>query len=229
MNESLLLVDAARRDLAALPALDVPSVRTVRRRYDRRLAEESPTGVLRFARSLLRGGGWPERVVAWEVLAGHAGAFRLVNDRLAEEMARGLSDWPSVDLYGMTVLGPAWRMGLVTDATIRAWTQSPDRWRRRLALVATVALNLRSRGGTGDAARTLRVCRALLDDRDDMVVKAVSWSLRELAKRDPATVTSFVEKHRARLAARVRREVANKLTTGLKSPRGSRARSSAAG
>jgi 3-methyladenine DNA glycosylase AlkD len=56
----------------------------------------------------------------------------------------------------------------------------------------------------------------LLEDRDDMVVKAMSWALRELAKRDPGAVRAFLSKHGARLAARVRREVGNKLTTGLK-------------
>jgi 3-methyladenine DNA glycosylase AlkD len=33
---------------------------------------------------------------------------------------------------------------------------------------------------------TLEVCRALIDDRDDMVVKALSWALRELANRNGA-------------------------------------------
>ncbi len=82
-------------------------------------------------------------------------------------MAHGLSDWGSVDLYGVTVLGQAWRAGLVTDARIRAWGQSPDRWRRRLALVATVPLNSRARGGLGNVRKTLSVCRLLASDRDD--------------------------------------------------------------
>lgn len=212
-------VEDVRRRLAALASLDAPSVRAIRRQYTRQLADASPAFALRFVRALLKNGGWPERVVAWEVLAAHDGAFRLLNDRLAEEMAGGLADWASVDLYGVTVLGQAWRAGLVTDSTIITWTRSPDRWRRRLALVATVPLNLRSRGGAGDASRTLRVCRALVDDRDGMVVKAMSWALRQLAGHDPQSVESFLRTHDHRLAARVKREVLKKLRTGLKSPR----------
>jgi 3-methyladenine DNA glycosylase AlkD len=213
------LVDDVRRSLAALPRVDAPSVRALRRRYSTELAAAPPKAVLRFVRSLVDEAGWADRVVAWEVLAAHAGAFRLLTDGLAEEMARGLSDWASVDLYGVTIVGQAWREGLVTDARILAWTRSRDRWRRRLALVATVPLNLRARGGSGDARQTLRVCRLLLDDRDDMVVKAMSWALRELAKRQPRAVEAFVRKEADRLAARVRREVLHKLRTGLKSPR----------
>ena len=52
-----------------------------------------------------------------------------------------------------------------------------------------------------------------------MVVKAMSWALRELAKRDPKAVADFIRDEDDRLAPRVRREVLNKLKTGLKSPR----------
>ena len=222
-DEALLnrvnLADEVRRDLASLPRIDTPSVRALRRRYSNALAHESPKIVLRFVRSLLTDAGWAERVVAWEVLAAHERAFGLLNDRLVEKMARGLADWGSVDLFGVTVLGQAWRAGLVTDSKILAWGRSPDRWRRRLALVATVPLNSRARGGTGDARRTLRVCRALLGDSDDLVVKAMSWSLRELARQEPKIVEAFLRKEEDRLPSRVKREVLNKLRTGVKSPR----------
>jgi 3-methyladenine DNA glycosylase AlkD len=84
--------------------------------------------------------------------------------------------------------------------------------------VSTVALNVRSRGGTGDVPRTLAVCRLLVDDDDDMVVKAMSWALRELVVHDPDAVRAFLRAHGDALAARVKREVTNKLRTGLKNP-----------
>ncbi len=218
MTASLDLSDEVRRGLAALPRIDTPSVRSLRRRYSKIMASEPAEIVLRFVRALLDDASWAERVVAWEILAAHERAFDRLNDRLVEDMAHGLSDWGSVDLFGVTVVGRAWRAGLVTDAKILAWARSPDRWRRRLALVATVPLNSRARGGSGDARNTLRVCRALLGDSDDMVVKAMSWSLRELAKRDPKAVDAFLRKEEKRLSSRVIREVRNLLRTGTKSP-----------
>jgi 3-methyladenine DNA glycosylase AlkD len=224
------LTTAIRREIAALPRHDAASLRLIRRRYSEALKGEPPELVLRFVRSLLGCGGWPERVIACELLAYHPGAIDLLNDRLVEAMAEGLSDWGSVDVFGGTVAGVAWREGLVTDSLIASWARSPDRWRRRLALVATVPLNSRASGGKRDPRRTLRVCRALLSDRDDMVVKAMSWALRALAKREPKVVARFVQDHEDRLAARVRREVRNKLTTGLKNPlRSGRKRTSALG
>ena len=59
----------------------------------------------------------------------------------------------------------------------------------------------------------------LADDRDDMVVKALSWPLRVLASHDPTAVQHFLTTNHHRLAARIKREAHNKLTTGLKNPR----------
>jgi 3-methyladenine DNA glycosylase AlkD len=92
--------------------------------------------------------------------------------------------------------------------------------------VSTVPLNSRARGGSGDAKRTLTICRALLDDPHDLVQKALSWALRELAKRDADSVRGFLAANRDRISARVRREVENKLATGRKQVRASAGRRS---
>lgn len=52
-----------------------------------------------------------------------------------------------------------------------------------------------------------------------MVVKALSWALRELAKGEPAAVRDYLSAQGDGLAAQVRREVRNKRETGLKNPR----------
>ncbi|MGD2070749.1 MAG: DNA alkylation repair protein, partial [Gemmatimonadota bacterium] len=107
--------------------------------------------------------------------------------------------------------------GRLDDGDVLAWAGSPDRWWRRAALVSTVALNKKSRGGSGDPERTFPVCDALAGDRDPMVAKALSWALRELVAHDRAGVEAFLERHDRVLPALVRREVRNKLRTGRKS------------
>ncbi len=49
-----------------------------------------------------------------------------------------------------------------------------------------------------------------------MVSKALSWALRELAKRDPGPVVEFINENQDVLAPRVTREVKRKLTSGKK-------------
>lgn len=204
-------------DLAALSALSVPAVRRVRRQWSRRLATSSAAEIHALAVELSERPGWAMRFVGYELIAEHPAAQSRLNARLIERLGGGLDDWGMVDAFGCTITGPAWRGGRLSNATIKRWARSPDRWRRRLALVSTVPLNVKARGGLGDAGRTLAVCTLLIDDRDDMVVKALSWALRSLARRDPLAVRRFLARHDARLAARVRREVGNLLRTGRKS------------
>lgn len=158
------------------------------------------------------------RWAGYELVRHHGPAFGSLDDRLVGELAAGLDSWDSVDAFARTLSGPAWVNGLVSDRLIAGWAQSPDRWLRRAALVSTVALNMPGDGGTGDPRRTLAVCERLVGDRDDMVVKALSWALRALSMRRPGSVRGFLAAHADDLAARVKREVGNKLRTGLKNP-----------
>jgi 3-methyladenine DNA glycosylase AlkD len=218
MANASRVVKEIRLDLKRHGEGTVGAVRLVRRKWSKALKQEPARLVMDVVMALASGATWPERLVAFELLESHPGAFGMLNASCVTALAEGFADWASVDHFGVTVAGPAWRDGLLPDSAVHTWTKSDDRWRRRLALVSTVRLNTPARGRTGDAARTLAVCRRLIEDRDDMVVKAMSWALRELAKRDPAAVKRFMKEEGGDLAARVKREVGNKLATGLKNP-----------
>ena len=202
-------------ELKRAPPAHTAAWRAKRRRWSRELADEPPRAVIALAVTLVKHGLWA-RLTAYELIAQHRDAIAALDAASVRRLANGLADWPSVDTFGCLVAGPAWRDGHVGMREIDAWVGSSDRWQRRLALVCTVALNVRARGGHGDPARTLRVCRQLVADRDDMVVKALSWALRTLVFWDPRGVRSFLREHAATLAPRVRREVTRKLQTGRK-------------
>jgi 3-methyladenine DNA glycosylase AlkD len=208
-----LAVEIDRR-IRTLPAQTVQSIRAVRRAYSKRLRAVPAEVVAALALALVDRQRW----VAYELLYHHPGGLACLGVAEVERLGRGMQDWGSVDAFGCYVSGPAWQQGSLPDAVVRRWAASPDRWWRRAALVSTVPLNLRSRGGNGDTDRTLDICQRLVGDRDDMVVKALSWALRQLVAWDPAAVQRFLEAHDEELAPRVRREVRNKLETGLKNP-----------
>ena len=139
----------------------------------------------------------------------------LVYEDLAD-LGQHLDNWASVDHYTVGIYGVLWGKGVVKDHHIDQLLQSDNHWDRRVAVVATVALNLKSRGGTGDTPRTLSVCKRVVDERHDMIQKALSWALRELSKRDREAVSEFLERFGDRLAKRVVREVSHKLDFGTK-------------
>jgi 3-methyladenine DNA glycosylase AlkD len=202
-------------EIAALPVRDTPSIRQLRRARSRLWRTMPADFVVAVALALTENRA--HRWVGYELVRFHVGAFSALNDDHVAALAMGLDSWDSVDAYARILSGPAWAQGLVSDRMIADWRDSPDRWLRRAALVSTVALNTRTDGGRGDTARSLAVCARLAGDRDDMVVKALSWALRALAGLDADAVQAFLDEHD--VAARVRREVGHKLRTGLKSPR----------
>lgn len=209
--------------VAALPCLTVPAVRPLRRELSRQVKAAAPEAVLDLSRAIIArstaGLDAPDlRWAAFELIHYHPAAMARLDCEILEELGETPNTWDSVDSFALYLSGPAWRQGQVSDSAIHRWAESSNLWRRRAALVSTVALNNRARGGRGDLPRTLAVCRRLAADRDDMVVKAISWALRAVVNYDPPAVADFLAEYNDILAARVRREVRNKLTTGRKNP-----------
>ncbi len=206
--------DAEQR---ALAIHNTDAERLICRKYSILVRNAPPGYVLAFARQLLFTYG--HRWQAYELIAGHKTAFQSLHADQLEELGQGINSWWSTDSFARTLSGPAWHAGQVADELIVRWAKSPDLWWRRAALVSTVAFNIRSQGGKGDVTRTLEICRMLVADHEDMVVKALSWALRMLVCFDPIAVEGFIQEHEHVLAGRVKREVGSKLRTGLKNPR----------
>ena len=196
----------------ALPRDDTPSLRTVRKALSAELRNAPARDVVAIGEALAQ---TTPRWLGLEVITKHRAA--LASLTLTDVERLGLLDsWYSVDAYGLYISGPAWRDGQIGIAAVKRWAKSKDFWWRRAALVSTVPLNAKSHGNGYRTDDTLAICEMLIGDREDMVVKALSWALRVLASRDPAAVRAFVDKHRDRLAARVKRECRLKLETGKK-------------
>ena len=205
-----------REQLQTAPPRDLASWRQLRRGWSRALRSQPPSAVVEVAIGVLSTGPWG-RLTAYELIACHPTAATALTSTAVRHLGRGLADWGDVDAFACYVAGPAWREGRLATREIHRWLRSPDRWRRRAAVVSTVALNVRARGGRGDVTRTLEVCRRAVADRDDMVIKASSWALRSLIQWDREAVSEFLKAYDDTVASRVKREVRTKLRTGRKS------------
>jgi 3-methyladenine DNA glycosylase AlkD len=198
--------------------VNAESMRAVRRDLSEQVNVLSPRSAIQLAFRLLGEdppGAYP---VVFEMLYYHPTAMSALRLADLKRLGKNMSGWGEVDCFSY-LAGVSWRNGQISDSDVQEWTQSDNRWWRRAALVSTVPLNMKSQGGVGEADRTLAVCALLIDDRDDMVVKAMSWALRALSTRETSRVKEFVTRYKARLAARVIREVENKLRTGRKDGR----------
>jgi 3-methyladenine DNA glycosylase AlkD len=212
----MAMVEEIVAAVRAEAAPTVPKLREIRRKATTKLKSASGEDVRLIGATLARVGQW---WMSYEVIAAHREAMGGIALKEIEALGQGMSTWEQVDTFGVLIAGEAWRAGAIADRDVQRWAKSKDLWWRRAALVATTVLNGKTRGGRGDTRRTLAICEMLVADKEDMVVKAMSWALRSLIQWDADAVEVFLLKHDGRLAARAKREVRNKLKTGLKTPK----------
>ncbi len=186
------------------------------KQYKSLLKHESGEYVYKLALVLLEWNLTECHGVAYELIAGHREARESLTIKRIETLGAGIDNWGWVDFFCCNLVGQAWQNGQLSDRSIRRWARSSDQWWRRAAVVATVPLNTKSRGGIGDSARTLMICQMLVTDDSIMVQKAISWALRMLVSWDRKAVIRFLSDNEAKTSARVKREVRRKLTTGKK-------------
>jgi 3-methyladenine DNA glycosylase AlkD len=178
--------------------------------FSKELADAPMNTVLGLAWPLLESDDTALRLVAYELVAHHADTMSRLSERILRRLAVHLTSWFDTDCFGKLIVGPAVRAGRISVTFVYASAMSKNVWWRRSALVSSL-------GQT--TACTLRVCRISRADPEPMVYKALSWALRDLSKRDPDAVRTFVGEYEHVLASAVVREVRNKLETGTKSGR----------
>ena len=106
-----------------------------------------------------------------------------------------INNWDLVDASASPLLGRFLREHRlpVPDALL----DSASLWERRVAIVATHAWIRK-----GEAGEALRVAGVLLCDAEDLIHKAVGWTLREVGKHvSVADLRGFLRTHAARMPA----------------------------
>ncbi|MCS5717321.1 DNA alkylation repair protein [Herbiconiux sp. CPCC 205763] len=116
-----------------------------------------------------------------------------VEQYLAAVRRGRVNNWDLVDSSADQILGQ-WLLDKPRDLLFE-FVRSDVLWERRVGVLATFAF---IRGG--DASTTLQIAPLLLDDRHDLMHKAVGWMLREVGKRvDRLLLTGFLDEYAARM------------------------------
>lgn len=196
--------------------LKISAVRAIKSQYNHEFSIMNNRELIAFGKMLIRSKIFECEQLAFELISNK---WKILNDFTVEDLQdyrENLDNWCSVDQYCCGILGVLWREGKIDDDYILTLSASENRWLKRCSVVATIPLNLKARGGKGDVKRTLMMCELHLDSRDDMIIKALSWALRELSKTYPEPVEDFIDEYEDRIAPKVLRQVRTKLETGLK-------------
>jgi 3-methyladenine DNA glycosylase AlkD len=156
-------------------------------------------------RALWNGAAYREERYSAIALTGYR-LYRQYQDvaalRLYDEMVVTGAWWDYVDEIASRRIGPVLRAdpGRVTPI-VRSWAHDPDRWRRRVSIIAQLGAKQFT-----DLELLTEAIEANLAERDFFIRKAIGWALREYAKTDPEWVREFVAARAERMAPLSRRE-----------------------
>jgi 3-methyladenine DNA glycosylase AlkD len=101
---------------------------------------------------------------------------------------RQVNNWDLVDLSAPRILGThLFRCTKKMRAILTELSQSSNLWDRRVAILATFYFIKQ-----GEFAPSIDIAKRLLNDKHDLIHKAIGWMLREVGKRDFATLETFL-------------------------------------
>lgn len=107
---------------------------------------------------------------------------------------RRINNWDLVDLSAHRILGRAVLENIIDEKILDLLAGSKNMWDRRVAIISTMAFI-----GENRFDATLKIAKKLLGDREDLMHKAVGWTLREVWKRDPVLCEKFLLSNYSRL------------------------------
>jgi 3-methyladenine DNA glycosylase AlkD len=146
--------------------------------------------------TLLRSVWHEERLLALLILVHQFergdGRTRTAIDGVYRRATRSINNWDLVDLTAPKIVGPYLQHR--SRARLYRLATSRNMWQRRIAILATFPY-IKS----GDFTDALALAEKLLGDKEDLMHKAVGWMLREVGKRDVATLEAFLENHHRRM------------------------------
>lgn len=148
---------------------------------------------LQFADILIRDRYLDVKSIGIEVLALRRGAF---TPRLLPAFKRWLaeirsSNWATTDAICCYLIGPLLVAHPALAARVAGWARHPNMWVRRASIVGLIPLV--RQGLALDLAYT--AARALHADEEDLIQKAVGWTLREAGKADQARLERYLRKN----------------------------------
>lgn len=103
-----------------------------------------------------------------------------------------INSWDLVDNSAHKILGPF--LENRSRRPLYRMAKSSSLWERRIAIMSTFHF-IRN----NDFGDTLEIAGLLINDKEDLVHKAVGWMLREVGNRDPAVEKKFLSKFYKRM------------------------------
>lgn len=130
-----------------------------------------------------------ERLIALLILVHRFQKNPLEQRRIYEfylKNTKYVNNWDLVDLSSHEIVG-----GYLKDKPKEMLTKlakSKSLWERRIAVISTFSFIK-----DGKYSESLKIAKILIEDKEDLIQKAVGWMLREVGKKDLAVEEKFLK------------------------------------
>ncbi|MFX1416124.1 MAG: DNA alkylation repair protein [Promethearchaeota archaeon] len=131
--------------------------------------------------------------------------------QMIAEMIDDIDTWALTDPLCTVCLGTLLIRDWSIEKTVASWRKSENFWRRRATVLPYLHLSKKGFHRPEYTDKILRALKPHLSDKEFFVGKAVGWVLRELSKREPETVRSYIEENRTEMTKLAIREGSKKL------------------
>lgn len=163
----------------------------------REIAKKHKTVKLTEVVELLRSKIHEERMTALFIMADK---FQLGNEKEKESIfktyfknTKYINNWDLVDLSVDKIIG-SYLFNRPKNILYKL-AKSKNIWERRMAIIATFNFIKKNK-----ISETLKIAQILLEDKHDLIHKAVGWMLREVGKKDIKAEEDFINKHYKRMS-----------------------------
>ncbi len=174
-----------------LHGVDASGVRTVTREVFHDVRRHwSFEEAVQFCDLLIHNKYLESKAVGIDLLTRYKGRFKPeLLKKIKSWLTEGLSDnWAITDALSARLLAPLLARFPEMIEVVKGWTGSKSLWLRRSAAVGLVPFA--RRGAQLEAVYS--VVESLIQDREDLIHKAVGWLLREAGKKDPERLRAFL-------------------------------------
>jgi len=158
----------------------------------RELAKEYQTITVKEAEHLLKSPIHEERLLALFILIRiYSKAEEIIKKAIYElylKNTKFINNWDLVDASAEYIVGD-----FLLDKgknPLFQLARSKNLWERRISIMSTFCF-IKHR----QYSETLKVAKTLLNDKEDLIHKAVGWMLREVGKRDLSLEEEFLKAH----------------------------------
>lgn len=195
--------------------VSVPVLRKIAKRLATKLKKDSSSQILTLTRSLYQADSFEERQLASYFLTNCPQAIETLSTKDFDFFIKQVDNWAVSDALSH-VLG-RWFLKKPKQATSYLGRLVKDRnlWARRQALVVSFYINF-YQNQVDYSHLPLKFVEETKQEKHPMIVKAISWALRGLAKHQPKKLEKYLKSKGDSLPALARREAIKKLKTGKK-------------